>query len=61
MFQKSIQISNFNKINSVGVELVHGDIETCTDGRTDITKKIVAFRNTADAAINGWRRPAKQK
>ena len=58
---KNIQKSNFNKIISVGAELVHGDIETYTEGRTVITKPIVAFRKSVNAAINRWRQPAKQK
>jgi hypothetical protein len=37
---KHNQISNFILIHVVGVELFHG-----TDGRTDMTKLTVAFRN----------------
>jgi hypothetical protein len=42
-FEKN-QISNFIKIGS---ELFH-------DGRTDMTKPTVAFRNFANAPTNGW-------
>jgi hypothetical protein len=44
------------KILSVGAELVHEDTETYTNGRTDITKEIVAFYNYVNAPINEWRR-----
>jgi hypothetical protein len=37
------RFSNFTKIGPVGVELFHAD------GRTDMTKQIVAFRNFANA------------
>jgi hypothetical protein len=43
IFSKSTQISNFRKILLVGVELFH------VDGRTDMTKLAVAFRNFANA------------
>jgi hypothetical protein len=39
------------KIHPVGAELFHEDRHT--DGRTDVTKQIVAFRN-ANAPINGY-------
>jgi hypothetical protein len=42
IFEKS-QISNFIKIRSVGAELLHAD------GRTDMTKLIVTFRNSGNA------------
>ena len=42
-FSKNPQISNFMKIRPVGAELFHAD------GRTDMTKLIVAFRNFANA------------
>jgi hypothetical protein len=38
-FYKKVQISNFIKIRPVGVKLLHAD------GRTDMTKLMVAFRN----------------
>jgi len=41
--KKYTQISNFIKIRPVGAELFH------VDGRTDMTKLIVAFRNFANA------------
>jgi hypothetical protein len=44
--KKSIQILNFVKICPVGAELFHAD------GRTDITKPIVAFRNFANTSKN---------
>ena len=40
------------KILSVGAELVHKKTETYTNGRTDITKPIVAFRKSVNAPIN---------
>ena len=39
-------MSNFINIRPVGVEVFHAD------GRTDMTKLIVAFRNFAHAPIN---------
>jgi len=45
-FSKNLQISNFMKIRPVGAELFHAD------GRTDMTKLIVAFRNFANAPKN---------
>jgi len=45
-FRKNIQISNFMKIRPVGAKLFHAD------GRTDMTKLIVAFRNFANAPKN---------
>ena len=46
---KNPQISNFMKICQVGAEFV-----PCgrTDGRTDMTKLIVAFRNFTNASKN---------
>ena len=44
--KKNIQISNFVKIRQVGTELFHAD------GRTDMTKPIVAFRNFANSPKN---------
>jgi len=41
------------KIRPVGAELLHAD------GRTDITKLIIAFRNFANAPKN-WTRQKKQ-
>jgi hypothetical protein len=49
------------KILSVRAVLVHEETETCTKGRADITKPIVAFRKSLNAPINRWRRAAKQK
>ena len=49
MKKKSL-ISNFVKIRPVGAELLH------TDGRTDMTKLTVAFRNFVKAPKNGSRR-----
>jgi hypothetical protein len=46
IFSKNTQISNFMKIRPVGVELFHAD------GRTEMMKLIVAFRNFADAPEN---------
>ena len=45
-FRKNFQISFFVKIRPGGAELFHAD------GRTDITKPIVAFRNFANASKN---------
>jgi hypothetical protein len=45
-FRKNPQISNFTKIRPVGAELFH------SDGRTEVTKLIVAFRNFANASKN---------
>jgi len=41
------QISNFMKLLPMGTEFFHAD--RGTDGRTDMTKLIVAFRNLANA------------
>jgi hypothetical protein len=49
-FSKNTQISNFMKIRPVGAELLHEDSRT--DGRTDMTKLIVAFRIFANAPKN---------
>jgi hypothetical protein len=43
----------------VGAELVHEDTETYTNGRTDITKTIVAFGSCVNGPINKWRREDK--
>jgi hypothetical protein len=45
-FRKNIQISTIVKIRSVGAELFH------PDGRTDMTKLIVAFRSFANEPKN---------
>jgi len=42
-FSKNTQISNLMKMSPVGAELFHAD------GRTDMKKLIVAFRNFANA------------
>jgi hypothetical protein len=47
-FPKNPQISNFMNIRSVGAELFHAD------GRTGMTKLIVAFRNFANAPNNAF-------
>ena len=44
-FWKKVSDIKFNQIRSVGAELFHADGQT--DGRTHITKLIVAFRNFA--------------
>jgi hypothetical protein len=41
------------KIRPVGAELFHADGRT--DGRTDMTKLIVAFRSFANAPKNGFK------
>jgi hypothetical protein len=41
IFEKNTQISNFMKIHRVGAEFFHAD------GQIDMTKLIVAFRNSA--------------
>jgi hypothetical protein len=46
-FSKDRQILNLVKIRAVGAELFHADIRT--DGRTDRSKLIAAFRNFANA------------
>ena len=43
---KNIQILNIMKVCPVGAELFRAD------GRTDMTKLIVAFRNFAKSALN---------
>jgi len=45
-FRKNPQIQNFMTIRPVGAELFH------VDGRTDLTKLIVAFRNFSKAPKN---------
>ena len=45
-FAKSTAISNFIKMRPVGAELFHEDWRT--DGRTNVTKLVVAFRNFAN-------------
>jgi len=45
-FSKNTLKSNFMKIRPVGAELFHAD------GRTDMTKLIVVFRNFANAPKN---------
>jgi len=49
--KKKIHISNFTKIRPVGAELLHaiGRAGGRACGRTDVTKLIVAFRNSANA------------
>ena len=42
-FSKNPQISNFMKIRPVGAEFFHAD------GRTDMTKLLVTFRNFSNA------------
>jgi len=45
------EMSNFMKIRSVGAELLHACRQTDrqTDGRTGMTKLLVAFRNVVNA------------
>ena len=45
-FSKNYQISNVTKIRTMGAETV------CTDGRTDMTKLIVAYGNFVNASKN---------
>ena len=45
-FRKNTRISNFIKIHPVRAELFHAD------GRTDMTKLTIAFRNFANAPKN---------
>jgi len=45
-FSKNTQVSNFNKIRSVGEKLFHAD------GLTDTTKLTVVFRSSARAPKN---------
>jgi hypothetical protein len=54
IFEKKAQISSFIKIRQVEAELFHVDGSTHRqmDGRTDMTKLIVAFRNFAKAPKN---------
>jgi len=47
---RKIRTSSFMKIHSVGAEIFHTDRRT--DGRTDMTKIIAAFRNFANAPKN---------
>jgi len=56
-FREKTQISNFMKIRSVGAELFH--VGGRTEGQTDITKLIVAFRNFANASDNLHTSPLK--
>ena len=45
-FSRNIEKPNFMKIRPVGAQLFHAD------GRTDITKSIVPFRNSAKSLKN---------
>jgi hypothetical protein len=45
-------ISNFTKIRPMGTELYHVGRRAETDGRTDITKLMVAIRNFANERKN---------
>jgi hypothetical protein len=49
IFWKNIQISNYMKQRSVGVELFHADGQT--DGQTGMKKLTVAFHNFTKARI----------
>jgi hypothetical protein len=49
-FSKIPRIPNFMKIRPVRTELFHGHRQT--DGRTDMTKLTVAFRNSSNAPTN---------
>jgi hypothetical protein len=51
-FRKIFKYKSFMKILVVGVKMVHEDTEAYTDGRSEVTKQIVAFRNSASAHIN---------
>jgi hypothetical protein len=51
IFSKNLQIPSFMKIPLVGADLFHADRQT--DGRTDMTKPVVAFRNFTNAPKNG--------
>jgi hypothetical protein len=55
-FRKKAEIPNFIKIRPVGAKLSHADRHT--DGRKDLTKLIVAFRNFANAPKNSIIREA---
>jgi len=46
-FLKNPKISNFITIRPLGAELFHADRHT--NGQTDMTESIVAFRNSANA------------
>jgi hypothetical protein len=46
-YSKNTQISNLMKIRPVGADLFHADGRT--DGRTDMTKLIIGFRNSENA------------
>jgi len=46
-FSKNSQISNLMQIRPVGANLLYEDRRT--DGRTDMTKLIIIFRNFANA------------
>ena len=48
--RNSNTVSSFIKIRPVGAELFHADGQT--DGQTDTSKLIVAFRNVANAPKN---------
>jgi hypothetical protein len=50
IFSKNSQIPNFIKIFPAGAELLHAD--THTEGPTDITNPIIAFRNFSKAPKN---------
>jgi hypothetical protein len=50
-FQKVLKIPNIMNIHLVGAELFHAD--RGTDGRTDMTKLVVAFRSFANAPKKG--------
>jgi len=47
IYSKNNQILNFMKISLVGVQLIHA--ARGTEGQTDMTKIIIAFRNFANA------------
>ena len=52
IFEKKAQISNVITLRPVGYELFHADGQTRTNGQMDMTKLIVAFRNSAKAPKN---------
>jgi len=53
-FSKNTALSNFMKIRTVGARLLHEDrwTDRQTEGRTDMTKLIVAFNKFANAPNN---------
>ena len=48
IFEKSINVKFHQNVSS-GSRVPHGQTDKLTNGRTDMTKPIVAFRNFVDA------------